>query len=101
MNMDHCPGLIESLCSTAWVIQPELSPAMSETASVPPQEGWGKQLNYVMAFHRMGVVDVTRRYSKQDLSSRREAEKRVQDARLVMSGQPLVAGAAVAPPARH
>ena len=71
MNMDHCPGLIESLCSTAWVIQPELSPVMSETASVPPQEGWGKQLNYVMAFHRMGVVDVTRRYSKQDLSSRR------------------------------
>eukprot|EP00891_Asterochloris_glomerata_P000523 jgi/Astpho2/523/e_gw1.00011.216.1_t len=35
------------------------------------EEGWGKQLNYVMAFHRMGVVDVTRRYSKQDLSSRR------------------------------
>ena len=44
---------------------------MSETASAPPQTGWGKQLTYVMAFHRMGVVDVSRRYSKQDLSSRR------------------------------
>ena len=37
----------------------------------------------------------------QDLSSRRDAEKHVQDARLVMSGQPLVAGASVAPAARH
>ena len=37
----------------------------------------------------------------QDLSSRREAEKSAQNARLVMSGQPLVAGAAMVPQARH
>ena len=37
----------------------------------------------------------------QDLSSRREAEKSVENARLVMAGQPLVAGASNAPPARH
>ena len=35
----------------------------------------------------------------QDLSSRREAEKSVANARLVMTGQPLVAGATAAPPA--
>ena len=37
----------------------------------------------------------------QDPGSRHVAEKSVENARLVMSGQPLVAGALAAPPARH
>ena len=37
----------------------------------------------------------------QDPGSRHVAEKSVENARLVMSGQPLVAGTLAAPPARH
>ena len=37
----------------------------------------------------------------QDLGSRRQAEKSVQNARLVMSGQPLMAGTAAGPSARR